>query len=78
MQKITISKGDGIGPEIMDATIAIMMAAGAQIEIEEIEAGEKVYLSGYRVANRLRGRSGRGPRSVRVRPGDGRRTRRRS
>jgi isocitrate dehydrogenase len=46
MQKITISKGDGIGPEIMDATIAIMMAAGAQIEIEEIEAGEKVYLSG--------------------------------
>ncbi|OYQ32233.1 isocitrate dehydrogenase [Flavobacterium cyanobacteriorum] len=46
MKKITIAKGDGIGPEIMDATLKIIMAAGAQIEIEEIEVGEKVYLSG--------------------------------
>ncbi len=30
----------------MDATLAIIMAAGAQIEIDEIEVGEKVYLAG--------------------------------
>jgi isocitrate dehydrogenase len=46
MKKITVAKGDGIGPEIMDATIEIIMAAGAKIEIEEIEVGEKVYLAG--------------------------------
>ncbi|HCL06649.1 MAG TPA: NADP-dependent isocitrate dehydrogenase [Chitinophagaceae bacterium] len=46
MTKITIAKGDGIGPEIMDATLDIIMAAGAQIEIDEIEVGEKVYLAG--------------------------------
>lgn len=46
MTKITIAKGDGIGPEIMDATLEIILAAGAKIEIEEIEVGEKVYLSG--------------------------------
>lgn len=46
MQKITVAKGDGIGPEIMNATLAIIMAAGAKIEIEEIEVGEKVYLAG--------------------------------
>ncbi len=46
MRKITVAKGDGIGPEIMDATLEIIMAAGAKIEIEEIEVGEKVYLSG--------------------------------
>ncbi len=46
MRKITVAKGDGIGPEIMDATLEIILAAGAKIEIEEIEVGEKVYLSG--------------------------------
>ncbi len=46
MTKITVAKGDGIGPEIMDATLKIIMAAGAKIEIEEIEVGEKVYLAG--------------------------------
>ncbi|RYU93375.1 NADP-dependent isocitrate dehydrogenase [Emticicia agri] len=46
MTKITIAKGDGIGPEIMDATLEIILAAGAKIETEEIEVGEKVYLSG--------------------------------
>jgi isocitrate dehydrogenase len=44
--RITVAKGDGIGPEIMDATLRIIQAAGAQIEIDEIEVGEKVYLSG--------------------------------
>jgi isocitrate dehydrogenase len=46
MTRITVAKGDGIGPEIMDATLKIIQAAGAQIEIDEIEVGEKVYLSG--------------------------------
>lgn len=46
MTKITVAKGDGIGPEIMDATLRIIMAAGAKIEIDEIEVGEKVYMSG--------------------------------
>lgn len=46
MQKITVAKGDGIGPEIMNATLAILEAANARIAWEEIEIGEKVYLSG--------------------------------
>ncbi len=46
MTKITVAKGDGIGPEIMDATLQILSAAGAQLEIDEIEVGEKVYLAG--------------------------------
>src|SRR6202140_3714251 len=43
---ITVARGDGIGPEIMDATLRIIQAAGARIDIEEIEIGEKVYLRG--------------------------------
>lgn len=46
MTTITIAKGDGIGPEIMNATLDIMKAAGAQVAFEEIEIGEKVYLQG--------------------------------
>lgn len=44
--RITVAYGDGIGPEIMDATLHIIQAAGARIEIEPIEVGEKVYLRG--------------------------------
>ena len=43
---ITVAYGDGIGPEIMNATLHIIQAAGARIDIEEIEVGEKVYLRG--------------------------------
>jgi isocitrate dehydrogenase len=43
---ITVAYGDGIGPEIMEATLNIIQAAGARIEIEPIEVGEKVYLRG--------------------------------
>ncbi len=46
MTTITVAKGDGIGPEIMDATLSIILAAGAELQIEEIEVGEKVYLAG--------------------------------
>ncbi len=43
---ITVAHGDGIGPEIMAATLQILDAAGAAIDIETIEIGEKVYLRG--------------------------------
>ncbi len=43
---ITVAHGDGIGPEIMDATLRIIEAAGAPLAIETIEIGEKVYLRG--------------------------------
>ena len=43
---ITVAHGDGIGPEIMSATLEIIQAAGAQLDIETIEIGEKVYLRG--------------------------------
>lgn len=43
---ITVAKGDGIGPEIMDATLHILFEAGANIEPEYIDIGEKVYLAG--------------------------------
>ena len=44
--KIAILPGDGIGPEIMEATIDILNAAGANLTYDTIEIGEKVYLSG--------------------------------
>jgi len=44
--KITVAYGDGIGPEIMQATLDILFAAGAKIETEVIEIGEKVYKRG--------------------------------
>jgi len=43
---ITVAHGDGIGPEIMAATLHILKEAGAALDIETIEVGEKVYLSG--------------------------------
>lgn len=43
---ITVTYGDGIGPEIMSATLRILEAAGAKLDIDTIEVGEKVYLSG--------------------------------
>lgn len=43
---ITVAYGDGIGPEIMKATLRILEAAGAQLEPRVIEIGEAVYLRG--------------------------------
>src|SRR5215472_9282820 len=43
---ITVAYGDGIGPEIMAATLEILEGAGARIAPEVIEIGEKVYLKG--------------------------------
>lgn len=44
---ITFARGDGIGPEIMDATLRVLEAAGASIDLEEIEVGEAVYKRGH-------------------------------
>ena len=44
---ITVAHGDGIGPEIMDATLRILSAANAAIEIEKIDIGEQLYNQGY-------------------------------
>ncbi len=43
---ITVAHGDGIGPEIIDATLKIINSAGALLDIETIDIGENVYLSG--------------------------------
>jgi len=43
---VTVAYGDGIGPEIMEASLRILEAAGAALEIETIEIGEKVYNRG--------------------------------
>ncbi|MGB3616878.1 MAG: NADP-dependent isocitrate dehydrogenase [Catalinimonas sp.] len=44
--KIVVAHGDGIGPEIMDATLRILDAAGANLDIATIEIGEKVFKEG--------------------------------
>ena len=44
---ITVAHGDGIGPEIMTNCLRILESAGAQLEIETVEIGEKLYLSGH-------------------------------
>lgn len=44
---ITVAYGDGIGPEIMAATLNVLEQAGAAIEPEVIEIGEAVYKSGF-------------------------------
>ncbi len=43
---ITVAHGDGIGPEIMAATLHILKEAGAGLEIETIDIGEQIYLAG--------------------------------
>ncbi|HSW68772.1 MAG TPA: NADP-dependent isocitrate dehydrogenase [Gammaproteobacteria bacterium] len=43
---ITVAYGDGIGPEIMTATLKILEKAKAPIDPEIVEVGEKIYLQG--------------------------------
>jgi len=45
---ITVAYGDGIGPEIMSATLKILQEAGAQIQTEVIEVGKKIYNKGLK------------------------------
>ncbi len=43
---IVYARGDGIGPEIMDATLEILDAAKSELELHEIQIGQKVYEKG--------------------------------
>src|SRR5262245_38511783 len=45
---ITVARGDGIGPEIMDATLQILKEGGAKLEIDEIAIGMGVYNKGVK------------------------------
>ncbi len=49
MSKYTISvaKGDGIGPEIMDAVLSIFNAASVELSYEFVEMGKDYFLQGY-------------------------------
>lgn len=44
--RITVAHGDGIGPEIMGATLRVLEAADARLSYDTIEIGKKVYESG--------------------------------
>lgn len=44
---VTVAYGDGIGPDIMQASLDVLLAAGAQLDLEVIEIGEGVYRGGY-------------------------------
>ncbi len=44
--RVTYAAGDGIGPEIMDAVLRILEAAGASLQLDEIRVGRAVYEAG--------------------------------
>lgn len=44
---VTIAYGDGIGPEIMESTLAILKEAKADIKFNVIEVGKKIYEKGF-------------------------------
>ena len=46
--RITVAHGDGIGPEIMEATLRIMDAANVGLAYDTIEIGEQVYKAGHK------------------------------
>jgi len=43
---VTVAFGDGIGPEIMTASLKVLLKAGARLNIEKIDIGERVYNAG--------------------------------
>lgn len=47
MTKIAVAKGDGIGPEIMDAVLSIFNAAQVPLEYEVVEMGKWVFDKGF-------------------------------
>jgi isocitrate dehydrogenase len=44
---VTVAYGDGIGPEIVGATLRVLKDAGAKIAPEVVTVGEAVYLAGH-------------------------------
>lgn len=47
--RFIVAKYDGIGPEIMEATLAILAAANARAETEEMGIGKRSVISGFRL-----------------------------
>jgi isocitrate dehydrogenase len=47
MHRIAVAKGDGIGPEIMDAVLSIFNAANVPLQYEVVEMGKWVFDKGY-------------------------------
>jgi isocitrate dehydrogenase len=45
-RKITVLPGDGIGPEVVDAALAIIKATGVPVEFEKCEAGARAFQKG--------------------------------
>jgi isocitrate dehydrogenase len=45
--KIALARGDGIGPEITDAVLSILDAAGVALDITELPMGEALYRAGH-------------------------------
>lgn len=45
--RITVAEGDGVGKEIMQATLDILNAAGARLIYDKIKIGKEVYLDGH-------------------------------
>jgi isocitrate dehydrogenase len=45
--QVVVAPGDGIGPEIMAATLAVLEAAGASLDLQPIEIGESMYRRGH-------------------------------
>ncbi len=45
-QAITIAYGDGFGPHVMEAALAVLREAGANLTIETIEIGSRIYSMG--------------------------------
>lgn len=45
-KRITVAYGDGIGPEITEATMRVLKAAGTPLEYDLIEVGESLYRKG--------------------------------
>lgn len=46
MVPVTLVRGDGIGPEITEAVVRVLQAAGAELAFEEARMGEAVYREG--------------------------------
>ncbi|MEX1288234.1 MAG: hypothetical protein AB1Z57_09880, partial [Acidimicrobiia bacterium] len=44
---VTVAHGDGIGPEIMEATLRVLQAADAPLRFQTVEIGERAYLDGH-------------------------------
>ena len=44
---LTVAYGDGIGPEIMEATIRVLEALRVPLELTDIQIGKEAYLNGH-------------------------------